>query len=162
MCEGGQGEEGTRGAGSISFLLLYMRSLHFLVRNCCAPQYARITQEKLVFRFPRPYFKIFKHIHAVICFIRCWIISPFIYPFPSPSTKWAYNILQVDFLWYPTTYPDPFVNPFTPFPSSLLNSSQADRGAGQQDSFAISLKLKALLRLPTVRACWDRLLLILP
>lgn len=61
-----------------------------------------------------------------------------------------YRLISFDI---PTTYPALFVSPFTLLPSHLLNGSQADHGAGQQDSFAISLKLKALLRLPTVRAC---------
>lgn len=154
----GRGEESTRCREPFDFMWeVYTLSKKRLIT---ALQYAKMIQEKLIFGFPKSCFKVCKHIHTVICFIQCWIISPFIYLFP-PIHKVSiyYRLISFDI---PTTYPALCVNPLTLLPNRLLNSSRAAHGAGQQEIWAISLKLKALLHLPTVRACWDRLLLISP
>lgn len=126
-----------------------------------ALQCAKIIQEKLIYGFPTSYFEILTHIHAVICFIQCWITSPFTHPHPPIHKVSIYYIPG----WFSLIYSpltQLFVSPFTPLPSCLLNGSQADCRAGRQEIFPISPKLKAPLRLPAGRACWDRLLLILP
>lgn len=148
-------------AGHTSWILCEKSALlskKLLLLHC---KCAKITQEKLIYGFPTSYFEILKHVHAVIRFIQCWITSPFTHPhLPIHKVSMCYIPGWFPLIYSPLT--QLFVSPFTPLPSRLLNSSQADHGAGQQETFPISRKLKAPLRLPTGRACWDRLLLILP
>lgn len=142
---------------SAEFSLLFSRISQILVRiysllHCSTPKLFR----KSFFGFPKSYFTTFNHFHAAICFIPCQTTSPFIRLSPQPQSEHIifYRSISFDI--------PPIPSCLSPLPSRGLSGSQAAHGAGQQESSAISPKLKARLCLPTGRARWDRLLLILP
>lgn len=146
-------EEGKGGdAGRFSLILcrislIFCRISQILVRiysllHCSTPKLFR----KSFFGFPKSYFTTFNHFHAAICFIPCQTTSPFIRLSPQPQSEHIifYRSISFDI--------PPIPSFLSPLPSRGLSGSQAAHGAGQQESSAISPKLKARLCLPTGRA----------